>query len=213
MIGDKLIVEDYHRAAAAKILSRLRKEFWEHRRPVALTVAGESGSGKSETAHCLCEELTKAGKSCLILGQDDYFRLPPRTNHERRKQDIGWVGPGEVRLNLLDQHLQALKGTPDAPLTKPLVYFKENEIGRETLRSPGLEFIIAEGTYTSLLKNADFRVFIDRTYRQNRQARLKRARDPDPEFLEEVLAIEHREISRHKDLADLIIEPPEELKQ
>ncbi len=209
MIGDKLIVTAYHRGAAARVLDSLKKRFWNRPRPVAITVAGESGSGKSETAHCLAEELERVGRSSIILAQDDYFRLPPRSNHRRRLDDISWVGPGEVRLDLLDQHLKILKNTPQDPVHKPLVYFEENQIKSEEVCFSGQHFIIAEGTYTTLLENADFRVFIDRTFRENREARLKRDRDPDPDFLERVLAIEHKEISRHRQLADLIIEPPE----
>ena len=44
MIGDKLIVTAYHRGAAARVLDSLKKRFWNRPRPVAITVAGESGS-------------------------------------------------------------------------------------------------------------------------------------------------------------------------
>ena len=73
-----------------------------------------------------------------------------------------------------------------------------------------MDLVIAEGTYTSLLENVDLRAFIDRNYRQTKKARLTRARDPDVDFLEKVLEIEHQEISRHKARADVVIPPPEE---
>ena len=67
---------------------------------VTVTVAGESGSGKSEIAHCIAEVLEGEGKRALVLGQDDYFKLPPKSNHNRRLEGIDWVGPGEVRLDI-----------------------------------------------------------------------------------------------------------------
>ena len=49
-----------------------------------------------------------------------------------------------------------------------------------------IDAIIVEGTYTSLLKNADLRAFIDRSYQQTKKARSERGRDPDVDFLEKV---------------------------
>jgi uridine kinase len=208
MIGDKLVITDYHRAAAARVWLELKERLEQRAAPLAVTVAGESGSGKSEIAHCLAGLVTEAGRVALILGQDDYFRLPPRSNHDKRKRDLSWVGTGEVRLDLLDEHVEALKRRPEEPLTKPLVFFDENRIGSEVVEAGARDVVIAEGTYTTLLQNADLRVFIDRSYKQNRAARLKRARDPDPDFLEEVLAIEHGIISKHKAWADVVIDAP-----
>ncbi|RME21679.1 MAG: hypothetical protein D6806_14325 [Deltaproteobacteria bacterium] len=214
MIGDKLVITEYHRNAARKVMEKLEPMLAAAAgRPLAVSIAGESGSGKSEIAHCLGDNLEEHNLRYVILAQDDYFKLPPRSNHEKRLQDISWVGPQEVRLDLLDEHIEALKEHPEKPLEKPLVYFEENEIRTETINPGMLDVIIAEGTYTSLLDNVDLRVFIDRNYRQTKKARLARARDPDLDFLEKVLEIEHQEISRHKARADVIIDPPEEEKQ
>ena len=206
MIGDKLVITDYHRAAAARVMARLEGRLGA--RPVTVTVAGESGCGKTETAHCLAELLAAEGQTSIVLGQDDYFRLPPKSNHRRRQDDLGWVGPGEVRLDLLEEHLGHLRQHPDAPLEKPLVHFDEDRIGAEIVPPGRRDVVIAEGTYTTLLENVDLRVFIDRDYRQTKKARLERARDPDVEFLERVLEIEHRIISQHKARADVVIAPP-----
>lgn len=213
MIGDKLVITEYHRAAAVKVINFLKEQLKNSDHPIAVSIAGESGSGKSEVAHCFAELLKKTGKNSIILSQDDYFRLPPKTNHNKRLQDIKWVGPGEVRLDLLDEHLVFLKSRPDEPLKKPLVYFDENRIAHETIQPGKWDVIIVEGTYTSLLKNVDLKVFIDRNYKQTKKARLKRNRDPDIDFLEKVLGIEHMEISKHKLFADVIIDPPPAEKQ
>ena len=145
----------------------------------------------------------------ILLGQDDYFRLPPKSNHNRRFEGIDWVGPGEVRIDLLDEHVRAIKDGATA-ITKPLVYFEEARIDEETIEGGPWEAVIIEGTYTSLVPSLDVRAFIDRDYRQTKKHRLERARDPDVAFLEQVLAIEHAEISQHKARADVVIAPPPE---
>ena len=210
MIGDKLVITDYHRAGATRIMEALGDRFARSSRLLTVTVAGESGSGKSETAACLAESLEAEGYVSVILAQDDYFKLPPKTNHRRREEEIEWVGPGEVRLDLMDEHLAALRSRPHEPLEKPLVDFHNDRIGSEVVRVEKLDVVIAEGTYTTLLSNADLRVFIDRNYRQTKRTRLARGRDPDMEFLEQVLEIEHGIISRHRERADLILQPPPE---
>ena len=209
MIGDKLLITDYHRAGAATAMEAIRP-LLEKGKTVTVSVAGESGSGKSEIGHCIAQILIDEGEAALVLGQDDYFKLPPKSNHQRRQQDISWVGPGEVKLDLLDSHLAALKTRSGEPMEKPLVYFEEDRIGTETIQGGPFQLVVAEGTYTSLLENLDVRVFIDRTYHGTKKARLARGRDPDVAFLEEVLDIEHRIISKHKEHADVVLPPPPE---
>lgn len=210
MIGDKLVVTDYHRAAAAKIHDVVRTRLGSASGTVAVSIAGESGCGKTETAQCLAELLESEGRTCLVISQDDYFRLPPKSNHQKRLGDISCVGLQEVRLDLLDEHVAAVKAHPDQPLTKPLSYYDEDEIRSETLAPGPRDVLIVEGTYTTLLENVDLRAFINRTYHQTKKARLARARDPDVGFLEQVLEIEHQEISQHKARADVVIDPPPE---
>jgi uridine kinase len=175
------------------------------KRAFALTVAGESGAGKSETAATTGEELERLGCRVLILGQDDYFKLPPKSNAARRKQGIDWVGSGEVRLDLMDEHLAAVKDGAEQ-ITKPLVHFEEDRIGEEVVSLLGIQVVIAEGTYTTLLDNADFRAFIDRTYHDTLEHRKRRARDEaEGAFIEQVLEIEHEIISASKARADLVL--------
>ena len=207
MIGDKLVITEYHRQAAEMVWRALGDR--PGKGSLAISVAGESGCGKSETARCLADKAEAAGLKVVVLGQDDYFKLPPKTNHRKRQEDISWVGPQEVKLDLLDEHVVLLK-TTDKPVEKPLVYFKEDRIGHEILPAGPYDMVVVEGTYTTLLQNVDLRAFIDRNYKQTKKARLTRGRDPDVQFLEKVLAIEHDIISKHKALADVVIPPPPE---
>lgn len=209
MIGDKLLITDYHRQGARRALPLIREKLADGV-TVTVTVAGESGSGKSEIAHCIAEELQQEDREVLVLAQDDYFKLPPRSNHERRQQGIDWVGMGEVKLDLLDSHLAHFRARRLEPLSKPLVYFDENRIGEETVADGPFDVVIAEGTYTTSLENVDVRVFINRNFRQTKRSRLARGRDPDVAFLEEVLQIEHEIISRHRERAQVVIPPPPE---
>jgi uridine kinase len=203
MIGDKLIIEQHHTDRDAEICELLAGSMKPGER-FALTVAGESGAGKSELAHGIYRLLNEQGIRAEVLQQDDYFVFPPKTNHEMRRRNLEQVGPYEVKLDFLDSNLRSFK-RGQSPIYKPLVVYEEDRITTEELEVADLAVLIVEGTYTSLLRFADLRVFIDRNYRQTLEARKRRARDRWEPFIQEVLEREHRIISRHKGLADLVI--------
>ncbi len=204
MRGDIVLVEEHHRRAAGQIAERLLDEIRARIRPTTLTVAGESGSGKSETARAIADALGTHGITAAILQQDDYFVHPPRTNDRTRRANICWVGSTEVRLDLLDEHLLAAREGAST-LSKPLVIYEEDHITTEEMDLGGARVIIAEGTYTSLLEHADRRVFIARNRLDTMEHRMKRGREDFDPFIEQVLEIEHEIISQHQALADVVI--------
>lgn len=207
MKGDVIIVEPHHRRAAEKIVSRIIHHIESKPTRYVITVAGESGSGKSEVARAIADQLEKDQIQSVILGQDDYFRLPPKSNDARRREDPEWLGPHvEVNLNALENNLKdAVAGKNE--LTKPLVDYEQNTIEEEKINLDGVRVIIAEGTYTSLLKNVDTRIFIARNRLDTLKDRRKRNRGNeayDP-FVEKILETEHKIIAGHIYLADYII--------
>lgn len=204
MKGDVIIVEEHHRRAAARIAASIAESIRATARTYTISVAGESGSGKSETGQALKEELEKLGFTAAVLQQDDYFVLPPKSNDAKRREDITWVGAQEVRVALLDEHLAAARAGASS-ITKPLVIYDEDRITEEELSLEGVAVLIAEGTYTTLLDNVDTRIFIHRNRLETLESRKKRAREEIEPFLEEVLEIEHDIISKHRTRADIVI--------
>ncbi len=214
MKGDKLIIEQYHRRAAGRIAAILEPEIRQAAGRFIVTIAGESGSGKSETAAALSEALAALGIGNVILQQDDYFVYPPKTNERMRRQNIDHVGVSEVRLDRLDADLAGIRAGR-ASIDKPLVDFDADLTTEETIGLSGdsVSAVIVEGTYTTLLANVDRRVFIDRSNVDTRDDRRRRAREEQNGFLEQVLEIEHGIISSHKSLADIIITRDYEVRE
>ncbi len=212
MKGDKLFIEEHHRRAAGRIAAILAPEIGQSAGRFVVTIAGESGSGKSETAAALAEALAELGISSLVLQQDDYFLYPPKTNERMRRENIGRVGLSEVHLDRLDANLADISAGASR-VDKPLVDFDADLITEETIDLAGVVAVIVDGTYTTLLSNVDRRVFIDRSNHDTRSARLRRAREAQDGFLEEVLEIEHAIISSHKSRADLVITRDYEVTQ
>ena len=205
MIGDIVVPEAHHTAAAEAVFNLLKDRIGDKRR--SITIAGESGAGKSEIALELSRLFSGLGMKSLVLQQDDYFYLPPKTNDGNRRKNIKNVGLGEVNLALMNEHVRRFKFSPNEKIDKPLVLFKEDRVTKETIPTAEYQILIAEGTYTMLLKHADYHVFIDRTYEQTLAARKARGRDPLDEAMERFLEIEHSIISRHRTLAEIVINP------
>lgn len=204
MKGDKIITT-LEQAGAARAICDLLKDQIEDGR-LAVSVAGESGAGKSEVASELARLLGESGIRTMIFQQDDYFHYPPKTNEQMRRKNIKHVGLGEVNLRLLDEHIGQFKNAPDKPIRKPLVDFDEDLITTETVASPAdFDFAVVEGTYTSLLNNVTYKIFIDRSFEDTRAHRETRGRDPLDEFMENVLEIEHKIIVRHKTMANILV--------
>ncbi|MFP4041688.1 MAG: uridine kinase [Bacteroidales bacterium] len=211
MEGDKLVIKEHHVKSAKMVAEIVIPEIKATEGRYAITIAGESGSGKSETAQTLKDELEKHNIKSYIFQQDDYFIYPPKTNEEKRKENINNVGTSEVKLDLLDQNLQdAITGKET--IEKPLVYFEEDRITKEKINLEGIKVVIAEGTYTTSLKNVNKKVFIDQNYFDTKKTRFERSREKQDDFLENILKIEHEIISKQKEEADLIITKNYELK-
>jgi uridine kinase len=204
MRGDILIIGAQHRKAAAGIATIILPGLSSTGNRYLVAIAGESGAGKSEIAYALSQVLESEGVRAYIIQQDDFFKYPPKTNARVRENDLGHVGPGEVRIDLLD-HIMSDLSQGATIIRKPLVIFDEDRITEESIDLRGFPVVIVEGTYTSLLRHVHCRVFIDRDYQDTREDRMKRNREKQDAYLEQILEIEHNIISRHKEQANIII--------
>lgn len=204
MRGDILIIDKHHTQAAEEILNIMLPVILSKEGKFLFTVGGESGSGKSEISYALENLLEINGIPGLIIQQDDYFVHPPKSNEQIRHKNIGWVGTGEIKLDLLNENIrEIIAGKPE--IRKPLVIFAEDRIISEKISLTSYKVVIIDGTYTTLLENIDCRVFIDRNREDTREDRLKRNREQQSDYMEKILEIEHNIISRHKALANIIV--------
>jgi len=207
MKGDIIVLEKHHENAARIIVPEIIEKIKNKESRYTITVSGESGSGKSETGKAIADELEKHGIKSVLLGQDDYFVLPPKSNDSRRREDPEWLGPHvEVKMDVLEQNLiDAIDGKNE--IIKPLIDYNQNSVEDETISLEGIHVVIAEGTYTALLRNVDTKVFIARNRIDTLEHRQKRNRGTevgDP-FIEQVLITEHKIIAGHGQLADFLI--------
>lgn len=201
MEGDKLLIGPQHTARATELCEAMAGRLIPR---MVITVAGESGAGKSETASEIVRLLCEQGHRAEVVQQDDYFVFPPKTNHEMRRRNIEQVGLYEVKLGLLDSNLRSFKRGEDS-IYRPLVNYDEDRITMGERDLSGVEILVAEGTYTTALIFADLRIFIARDYADTAAHRKARGRDAEDAFIDDVLRREHEIIREHSQLADFVI--------
>ncbi|MDO9255059.1 MAG: zeta toxin family protein [Bacteroidales bacterium] len=207
MKGDIIGMDEQYKKVVRIIVSYLFEKIANKPNRYTITVAGESGCGKSETAKAIAAELEKCGLKTVILGQDHYCYLTPKFNDLKRKEDPEWLGPHvEIKMDLLENNLKAaLKGEPE--IVKPVIDPAKNSINNVKISLLGVKVIIAEGTYASLLKNVDTKIFIDRNRLDTLEDRKKRNRrnEVNDPFTEQILITEHKIIAGHRLLADIVV--------
>ena len=204
MIGDKLTYHSSFKQNNKEVIAELREHLINGER-LCIAIGGESGSGKTSLAYALLmdiqEELNLKG---FMFHLDDYFILPPKDNHNKRLEDISNVGVQEVNLELLDKDLSKFSRSKEK-LKKPLVNYQENTINQEIIYPNDYHFCIVEGTYTMMLKQPTYKIFIENSFKDTKANREKRARDIMDDFNEKVLEIEHKIIQAQSKYANKTI--------
>lgn len=204
-IIEDLTIRKEHYSLANKLCEKI---FEENKLPIqkmVIAIGGESGSGKSTTAFCLQKELTERGLNCVVLHMDSYFKLAPKDNHQNRLQSLDNVGPHEVNMSILNEHITAFKKWTNF-IEVPIVNYKENSLSHKKLDLSDSQVLIVEGVYTFLLENLDQKIFIDRTYLDSHQQRIERTRENYDPYVELVLKVEHKIVAPLINKASLVVD-------
>jgi len=204
LIKEEIVLKKEYRKISSEIVAALHKEQLLSKRKIVIGICGESGSGKSITALGLQLELENNGVSSAILHQDCYYKLTPKENHKKRKADINWVGIQELRLDLIQNHIEQFRSGEDQVLV-PVVDYRKNVFTEEFLTLENIQVLIVEGVYAFYVEDLDHKIFLDRTYHDTIVDRKSRTRETYDPFVEDVLSIEHRLVTAKRDQADLVI--------
>ncbi|MFM6945727.1 MAG: uridine kinase [Flavobacteriales bacterium] len=205
MIGEKINHNLLNLDAAQELLKSF--DLFDKPVKVVVAIAGESGSGKTHMATALQAALETNAISACVLHMDDFFFLPPASNHAQRLNDITHVGPQEVNIELLNSLIADFKSNENH-FTVPTVDYYANSISQSNLELGSVQVLIIEGTYSFFLQNSDFNLFMSRDFTQTTELRLARNRgnEAQDEFVERVLKIEHEIIAKQASKADAFID-------
>lgn len=130
------------------------------RRPLAIGIAGGTGSGKTTIANLIAKGLPE--RAVTILDHDSYYRDRPHLSFEERAA-LNFDHPDALETSLLVEHLRALKCGETVEV--PVYDFKTHRRRAESRRVAPTPVIIVEGILVfvdeALRAELDIKLFID----------------------------------------------------
>lgn len=211
MIIEPIRINDDHFLLSEQIYNELIDKEYFKKNKLSIGICGESGSGKTVTSVCLQQFLEKKNINSVILHLDSYYKLTPKENHEKRKADINWVGVNELNISMIDRHIEQFKSNKDK-IKVPVVDYQENKFLETIKYLKNVSVIIIEGVYSFYVKELDYKIFLEKTFKDTLESRMKRTREIYDTFVEKVLEIEHELVVGQKIHADLIIDKDYNIK-
>lgn len=203
MIGDVLLIEQKHERVARELVEKINKQ---HLKKLAVSIGGESGSGKSEIAETLRSVLKKEGYKVKILHLDNYYKISPEIRNDYRKKNgvSKTVGLNEIYWDILEENVSAFR--KGKPTTIPYIDLYTNQEDRLTTDFKNIDIIIIEGLY-ACNSSAEINVFIDVTYHETKKAQLKRKKETMDTLRLQVLEKEHQVVLKLRSKTDYFVSP------
>ncbi len=201
MLGDVLLIEEKHKKAAGdikdKILAVRKPKF-------IVAISGESGSGKSELAHCLGRALKEAGILAKVLHSDNYYHVPPKQrNAFRQARGADSIGLDEYDWDGINRTLDDFKNSRKVEM--PCVDLVTEQVDTLTTDFSEIDLMVFDGLYAINSEGVDMRVYIDLTYHETKKAQLLRGKEAVNEWRMAVLEQEHQVVTSLRGKADLIV--------
>lgn len=200
MIGDPLIISEYHRENASQIISQIKEGY-------IVLIGGSSGTAKSETAHVLQQELFKVKLQSLILSLDDLYLVHPIIRDiNRKKQGITSVGIKEIDWELIKHICNNFKKKKTIKFNR---YHRFLDAIEEVKLSGIIDVLIIEGLYANYLRKfkiGNLSLYMEGSPHQTLAFRLKRGKENEEnKFRKKVVQKEFNVVCQLKKYADKII--------
>ncbi|MCC7316960.1 MAG: zeta toxin family protein [Bacteroidales bacterium] len=188
MLNDKITVTKKHLEAAQLVTDELHKVLQPK---FILTIGGEVGSGKSTLSYAIAQKLKKQGVVCKIIDLDDFYKIQPKERKAwRRLNGIESVGPDEYDWNKINLVIDDFYQNRES--TMPCVDLITDEVDVLTTFFDGIDVLIINGLYATKLNQSNFKVFIELTYDETKEAQVYSEKEEMTEFRKQILEREHQ---------------------
>jgi uridine kinase len=201
MLGDVLLITDKHRNAASEIVGKILEI---NKSRLIVCISGESGSGKSELAHCIGKNLVKQhGIPSKIIHSDNYYQIHPHIRQQWRVENgIDKVGIGEIAWNILLRNVEDFLQARRSEM--PCIDLVPDEVDILTTDFSKIKVLIVDGLYAINLPS-DISVFIDLTYHETKKAQAARGKENTDELRWKILEQEHKAVQSIREKANIIV--------
>jgi len=206
MLGDILLINDMHKAAAASIHKYVKKDLKKknNRYRYIVGISGESGSGKSELAHALAKLLKGDNIRVKIIHTDNYYKIQPLLREEwRRNKGFDMIGLDEYDWVKIRKTIRDFREEQECVL--PCIDLIPEQVDKLITDFSKIDLLIIDGLYAIDAPDIDLRVFIDLTYQETKINQIIRMKESLSDFRMHILEREHQSVSSLKPKADLIV--------
>ena len=210
MLGDVLLINDLHKAAAQSIMERVliekeKKEKIDPDYKYVVAISGESGAGKSELSHSLALLLKSQDIRVKVLHTDNYYLVPPLLRREwRMTNGIDSVGINEYDWALVNRNIRDFKENRETIM--PCIDIIPDQIDKLITDFRKIHLLVIDGLYAINTEDVDLRVFIELTYHETKMSQLMRGKEPTDDFRLQVLEREHINVQSLRHKADLLVD-------
>ena len=206
MLNDLITVTPLHENAAKLILDRIleiRKDSPKDK--MIVTISGEVGSGKSTVSVVLARILKRQAIRAKIIDLDDYYKIPPLKRREwRLKNGINSIGYDEYDWARVKQNIKDFKENKTSAM--PCVDLITGYVDELKTNFEGVDMLIINGLYSLKIEEADFKVFIELTYDETRDAQRYSQKENIDAYRLQVLQREHEVVQSLKSNAEYYID-------
>ncbi|MEN8201900.1 MAG: uridine kinase [Bacteroidota bacterium] len=207
MLGDILLINDMHKEAAQSIFEHLMSgcKNMDERYRCIVGISGESGSGKSELAHALGQQLKDNNIRVKIIHTDNYYKIKPLLREEwRRNRGFDKIGLEEYDWIKIRKTIRDFKEEQECMI--PCIDLIPEQVDKLITDFSKIDMLIVDGLYAIKAPDIDLRVFIDLTYHETKINQIIRMKEALSDFRLGILEKEHQAVSSLKHKADLIVD-------
>jgi uridine kinase len=148
-------------------------------------------------AFAIAHRLKKEGVKSKIIDLDDFYLVPPHSRKAwRRKQGIQSVGPSEYDWDAINRVIGDFQQGRESSM--PCIDLINGEVDHLTTSFKDIRVALFNGLYATMLWQADFKVFLELTYRETMEAQLFGGKEEMTEFRKQILEREHKMVKALK---------------
>ena len=206
MLGDILLINDMHKAAAAAICDHVIKDKAnrDERYRYIVGLSGESGSGKSELAHALGKLLKEENIRVKVIHTDNYYKIQPLLREEwRRNKGFDKIGIDEYDWVKIRKTIRDFREEQECMI--PCIDLIPEQVDKLITDFSKIDLLVVDGLYAIDAPDIDMRVFIDLTYQETKINQIVRMKEEMNDFRLHILECEHKAVLSLKPKADLIV--------
>ena len=207
MLGDILLINDMHKAAAKAICKKVLadREANEERYRYVVGISGESGSGKSELAHALGTRLKEKNVRVKVIHTDNYYKIQPLLREEwRRNKGFDQIGIEEYDWVKIRKTLRDFREEQECVL--PCIDLIPEQVDKLITDFSKIDLLIVDGLYAINAKDMDMKVFIDLTFHETKINQIIRMKEALSDFRMGILEREHQAVASLKSQAHLVVD-------